>query len=153
MFQAVFQLVFSHPLKSIFKVLILQILVTSLIACSGGGSGEREEEASHDINALFVKGRVEAGECLLFTTNEDGLKDPESIGGGISRAGEVSFGNVTYTGNVLIECVGGTYLDEATGSVIEAPMMRSVVNISESASFTISPLQKWRPNWQRAKEI
>ena len=140
MFQAVFQLVFSHPLKSIFKVLILQILVTSLIACSGGGSGEREEEASHDINALFVKGRVEAGECLLFTTNEDGLKDPESIGGGISRAGEVSFGNVTYTGNVLIECVGGTYLDEATGSVIEAPMMRSVVNISESASFTISPL-------------
>jgi hypothetical protein len=139
MFKAVFQLIFLHPLKLIFKVLTLHLLVTSLIACSGSGSGEKEE-TSHEINALFVKSRVEAGECLLFTINKDGLKDPESIAGGISHAGEISFGNVTYTGNVLIECIGGTYLDEATGSVFEAPLMRSVVSISESASFTVSPI-------------
>ena len=47
---------------------------------------------------------------------------------------------VPVDGTALISCSGGTYVDEATGLVLDAPATRAVVYVDSDAIFTVSPL-------------
>ena len=60
---------------------------------------------------------------------------------GTTSSGLASFGAlVPIDGTALISCSGGTYVDEATGLVLDAPATRAVVNVDGDAIFTVSPL-------------
>ncbi len=60
---------------------------------------------------------------------------------GTTSSGLASFGAlVPIDGTALISCSGGTYVDEATGLVLDAPVTRAVVNVDGDAIFTVSPL-------------
>ncbi|MGB3725054.1 MAG: VCBS domain-containing protein, partial [Glaciecola sp.] len=60
--------------------------------------------------------------------------------------GAVTFSNVNFAGMGLITCTGGTYVDEATGLTVDAPVLRSVVDVVEGSeeaaapSYVVSPL-------------
>ena len=95
---------------------------------------------THSVSAVFVKGRVDGGRCELFNVDDAGTKG-RSVATATSSQGRVDFGSdIDSLGAALIECVGGTYIDEATGDSMVAPQIRAVVNIETDSEFIVSPL-------------
>ena len=95
---------------------------------------------THSVSAVFVKARVDGGRCELFNVDDAGTKG-RSVATATSSQGRVDFGSdIDSLGAALIECVGGTYIDEATGDSMVAPQIRAVVNIETDSEFIVSPL-------------
>jgi VCBS repeat-containing protein len=113
------------------------------------GSGLREtiESAPLDIQAafflgaLYVHGLVDAALCEIFAVDSSGVAASIALASGTTSSGSASFGGlVPVDGTALISCNGGTYVDEATGLVLDAPATRAVVNVDADLTFTVSPL-------------
>ncbi|BFM12631.1 hypothetical protein R50072_27840 [Simiduia litorea] len=113
-----------------------------------GKNGVRESQtsapvaeipASVSVAATFIHGLVTGGSCSVYVITETGAKGNE-LASATTANGAVSFGNVEHDGYGLIECTGGTYLDEATGTTLTAPLTRAVVDMSEGGDFVVSPL-------------
>ncbi len=111
---------------------------------SGGGSGSSGGtggSSSYEVAANFIKGPVTDASCELFRVDDSGNRGSSLGLAENSVDGLVEFENpVTYTGTVLIECRGGTYMDEATGNSLNAPNTRAVANLNGNKSFVVSPL-------------
>lgn len=102
-----------------------------------GGSGS----TGFEISANFIKGPVTDGSCELFQVDASGNQGSSLGIAGNSVDGLVEFPDpVNYTGTVLLECSGGTYVDEATGNTLNAPVMRAVANLDTDRNFVVSPL-------------
>ena len=87
-----------------------------------------------------MKGPVTGASCGLFDVDGNGTKG-EEIAQAQSNEGLVEFGDVTaFSGVALVECDGGTYVDEATGNTLSAPMIRAVVDVTGNARFSVTPL-------------
>jgi hypothetical protein len=117
---------------------------TGSTASSGGGSSGSTGAGGnpgYEVAVNFIKGPVTNGSCELFRVDSSGI---QGISLGVAENsvnGLVNFTTpVNYTGSVLIECSGGTYLDEATGDLLDAPNMRAVATLSSNKSFVVSPL-------------
>ncbi|MDN3640742.1 chondroitinase-B domain-containing protein [Simiduia curdlanivorans] len=113
-----------------------------------GNNGVRESQTSAPVAeipvtvtvaATFIHGLVTGGDCSVFAVTEAGAKGAE-LASATTANGAVSFGNVEHDGYGLIECSGGTYVDEASGSTLTAPLTRAVVDMSEGGDFVVSPL-------------
>lgn len=95
--------------------------------------------ASLSISTTFIHGLVEGGSCSLYPLSETGEKGAV-LASGMTASGTLSFSGIEYQGPALIECAGGSYVDEATGSSLTAPLSRAVVNVDGDADFVVSPL-------------
>jgi hypothetical protein len=91
------------------------------------------------VQASFVLGLVDGASCDLYEIETTGPRAVPSYMGETEN-GVVSFGRIAYEGPALIECTGGTYLDEATGTTKTGPLTRAVVEVQIGGSFTVSPL-------------
>ena len=121
----------------------------SVIARYTDDTGLREtvESASVDIQAAFalgaqyVHGLVDGALCDISAVDSSGVAASTPLASGTTSSGLASFGAlVPVDGTALISCSGGTYVDEATGLVLDAPVTRAVVNVSGEAIFSVSPL-------------
>lgn len=129
------------------KSISIAFLTLVLAACggSGGSSGggttpTTPDTTTYSISSTFIKGLVTGATCELFEVTAGGVKST-LVAEGITANGVVNFGSaIEYQGTGIIECVGGSYTDEATGDNLEAPLMRAIVDIDGDASFVISPL-------------
>lgn len=116
-----------------------------LAACGGGGGGDSTPPPpppppTYSLSATFVKGMVTGATCQLFQVSAEGVKGA-LVATSTTAAGLTNFGsNIQYQGTGIIECTGGTYTDEATGSSLTAPLLRALVNISGNGAFVVSPL-------------
>ena len=113
------------------------------------GSGLREtvESAPVDIQAAFalgarfVHGLVDEALCEISAVDSSGVAASTPLASGTTSSGLASFGDlVPIDGTALISCTGGTYVDESTGLVLDAPVTRAVVNVDGDTDFTVSPL-------------
>ena len=120
----------------------------TVIAGYQGNNGVRESQTSTPlaevpvtvtIAATFIHGLVNGGSCSVFAITDTGTKGAE-LASATTANGAVSFGGVEHDGYGLIECTGGTYVDEATGTSLTAPLTRAVVDMSEGGDFVVSPL-------------
>ncbi|MGS2720995.1 VCBS domain-containing protein [Paraglaciecola aestuariivivens] len=100
-----------------------------------------------DVSAKVVKGPVNAASCDIFEVDANGAAQSSAQGSGMSTEdGSVTFSDVHFEGTALIACAGGTYVDEATGETLDAPTLRSVVEVVEgdadtpAPSYVVSPL-------------
>ena len=59
---------------------------------------------------------------------------------GVTVNGQVAFEHSTGATTFLIACTGGTYVDEATGTTLTAPALRTVVQTTSDIAVTVSPL-------------
>lgn len=97
-------------------------------------------QAAFALGALYVHGLVDGATCDISAVDSMGVAGAP-LGSGTSSNGSVSFGNlVPLTGTALIACTGGTYVDEATGNTLDAPITRAVVNVDLDAVFSVTPL-------------
>ncbi|MBT1450782.1 VCBS domain-containing protein [Glaciecola sp. XM2] len=99
------------------------------------------------VSASVVKGPIEGATCNIFEIGEGGFALTPGQASAVSDAtGGVTFTNVNFEGAGLISCAGGTYIDESTGEILDAPVLRSVVEVVEgdadspAPSYVISPL-------------
>ena len=113
------------------------------------GSGLRETvesapidiQAAFALGALYVHGLVDGAVCDIFSVDSSGAPAATALASGTTASGLASFGElVPVDGTALISCSGGTYVDEATALVLDAPVTRAVVNVDSDAVFTVSPL-------------
>ena len=105
-----------------------------------------------DVFASVVKGPVAGASCNIYAVDDSGQADSTSQGTATSDAsGALTFSNVHFEGTGLVTCTGGTYTDESTGATLDAPTLRSVLDVFEgtvnegtglleSPSYVVSPL-------------
>ncbi|MGI9272741.1 MAG: VCBS domain-containing protein [Woeseiaceae bacterium] len=113
------------------------------------GSGLRETvesaasdiQAAFDLGAVYYHGLVEGAVCDISAVDSSGVAASTALASNTTASGFVFFGAlVPVDGTALISCSGGTYVDEATGLILDAPATRAVVNVDSDALLTISPL-------------
>ncbi|MEM7283367.1 MAG: VCBS domain-containing protein, partial [Pseudomonadota bacterium] len=104
-------------------------------------SSPLDVQAAFSLGALFIHGLVDGALCDIFAVDATGVASGTSLGSGTTSNGLASFGDlVPVDGTALISCSGGTYVDEATGLVLDAPTTRAVVDVNGDTTFTVSPL-------------
>ena len=98
-------------------------------------------QAAFALGALYVHGLVDAALCEIAAVDAGGVAASTALASGTTSSGLASFGAlVPIDGTALISCNGGTYVDEATALVLDAPLTRAVVFVDGDAIFTVSPL-------------
>ena len=104
-------------------------------------SGAVGIQAAFNLGADYVHGFVDGAVCEISAIDAAGAASATPLASGTTSSGLVDFGDlVPVDGAALISCTGGTYVDEATGNVLDAPPTRAVVNVGSDAVFTVSPL-------------
>ena len=104
-------------------------------------SGPIDIQAAFNLGALYVHGLVDGAVCEISAVDASGVAASTPLASGTTSSGLVSFsGLVPIDGTALVSCSGGTYVDEVTGLVLDAPVTRAVVNVDDDAIFTVSPL-------------
>lgn len=100
-----------------------------------------------NVTANVIKGPVAEAACAIFAISADGTAMQPAQGMATSSAnGEVVFSDIHFTGHGLVECTGGSYVDEATGQTLSAPQLRAVLDVVEGSvddpapSYVVSPL-------------
>ncbi|MDT0595186.1 VCBS domain-containing protein [Glaciecola petra] len=100
-----------------------------------------------DVTANIVKGPVSGASCDIYAVDDSGAAvQPAQATGVTSDTGSVTFADINFEGTGLISCTGGTYVDESTGDTLDAPGLRSVVDVVEgdaenpAPSYVVSPL-------------
>ncbi|TRY33154.1 VCBS domain-containing protein [Aliiglaciecola sp. M165] len=105
-----------------------------------------------DVTASVVKGPVSGASCEIFAVGDDGVAiSPAQATATSGDTGSVTFNDVHFEGMGLVSCSGGTYTDESTGETLDAPVLRSVVDVVENLvgeegellpppSYVVSPL-------------
>ncbi|WP_144206855.1 VCBS domain-containing protein [Shewanella donghaensis] len=86
-----------------------------------------------NVSASIIKGPIDGATCDIFKVDDSGAAVlPEQGTATSDTSGGVTFSNVHFEGAGLIACTGGTYTDESTGLTLDAPQLRSVVNVVEN---------------------
>jgi len=107
-------------------VLTLTLLIGSLFTlfgCGGGGGGSVTPGAAGTgmISGTAVKGPVSSGTMVAYAVN-NGIKGVELASTMTDTQGNFSMNINNYTGPIMLLMSGGTYTDEATGSVMTMGM-------------------------------
>ncbi|WP_153915723.1 VCBS domain-containing protein [Shewanella sp. TC10] len=86
-----------------------------------------------NVSASIIKGPIDGATCDIFKVDDSGAAVlPAQAAATSDVSGGVSFSDVHFEGTGLITCIGGTYADESTGLTLDAPQLRSVVNVVEN---------------------
>lgn len=105
---------------------------------SGGGPNDTPPNV---ISAVVSKGLINGGNVEIFELLADGSKGPLLKTATTAADGTFSVGVGNYTGPVLVEVRGGTYTDEATGTVVTNYLMRAAMpSVSRRVTMAVTPL-------------
>ncbi|MCC4831447.1 VCBS domain-containing protein [Shewanella sp. 10N.7] len=86
-----------------------------------------------NVSASIIKGPIDGATCDIFKVDDSGAAVlPAQAAATSDVSGGVTFIDVHFEGAGLITCTGGTYADESTGLTLDAPQLRSVVNVVEN---------------------
>ncbi|MEZ9141368.1 MULTISPECIES: VCBS domain-containing protein [unclassified Shewanella] len=86
-----------------------------------------------NVSASIIKGPIDGATCDIFEVDDSGAAVlPAQAAATSDVSGGVTFSDVHFEGTGLITCTGGTYADESTGLTLDAPQLRSVVNVVEN---------------------
>lgn len=97
-------------------------------------------QAAFSLGAFYVHGPVDGATCEISAVDSAGVVGTP-LASATSSGGSIDFGDlVPVDGTALISCSGGTYVDEATAAVLDAPATRAVVDVQGDFVFTVSPL-------------
>ncbi len=126
-------------MDKIIRTIVLGIFA-SLTGCGGGSSSNTtpDESSGTTIDVFYTKGPVSGATAILLDTNGNTVAGPVS-----TVNGQASFPNVTFSGPVYARFSGGSYTDEATGTVValtENFVIRSGI-ITNPASASSNPLK------------
>ncbi len=125
-------------------LLVLTISLALLAGCGGGGESiTSTQPVNGTISGTAVKGPVANAMVTCFSINADGTKGNMIGTGQTDGQGNYSIPMGDYSGPVLCQMTGGSYMDEATGmnmNMLQNDIMTCVIP-SMSAGSTVSGIQ------------
>jgi hypothetical protein len=125
-------------MTNLITVLLFTLFLTS---CGGGGGSNLPTPPTTNSNTLNIVAAPTTGTTCKAYQVTNGAKGNLLGTSPLSADGKTSFTGFLYTGNALIECLGGTYTDEATNtSGTSLSTLTAVVNMTQSGDYTITPL-------------
>ncbi len=132
-----------------------------LLGCSGSGgssggnaadSNISDENISNDespeegpsgnnISGVASKGVINEGMVKAHAVNEDGTRGEELGSGQTEEDGQYSIDIGDHSGPIIVEVTGGSYRDEATGSLVNNNRLRAVIpSVSGNRKVAVTPL-------------
>lgn len=124
--------------------IILSFSLFTIFGCGGGG-GSAPGPASTIVSGTAAKGPVSGGTVTVYAVR-NGAVDPTPLGTPFTPTpanGSYTVNIGSYTGPVLIEITGGTYVDEATGAISDiqaVPLRAFVAHASGNVSAAVTAL-------------
>lgn len=118
-------------------------LILILVGCGGGGGGGTPPaDTSYRVTGVASKGLVRSGQVSVFSIASDGTKETPALAM-TSTAADGSYAvEIDYSGPVLVEVTGGTYVDEASGSetALTGVLRAALDDVSNAVEIAVSPL-------------
>ncbi|MEW5800487.1 MAG: hypothetical protein AB1847_00145 [bacterium] len=122
-------------------MIIFSFLALILAGCGSGGGGGGSDTNGTTISGIASKGLIKGGNVTVFALDQNGNKGQELGMAVTDPNGAYSVPIGSYTGNVLVEVVGGRYIDEATDADTPAPPLKAALaHVQGSVSVAITPL-------------
>jgi hypothetical protein len=130
------KLIFWRLSMNTLKLILASLVLSILAACSGGGS---DSSGQGNISGIATKGPLNNATVMAYAISNG------QIGAKIATVTTDANGNYTmntgsYTGGVMLQVSGGTYTDEATGtimSMVPGDVMTAVIpNIAVGAAIS-----------------
>ncbi|MFO0754288.1 MAG: hypothetical protein U0411_13320 [Thermodesulfovibrionales bacterium] len=129
--------------RGIFAFITALVAGISLVSCGGGGGGTSGSTSSDTV----ISGVVSKGPVNGATVNgyaiENGAKGRQMGTATTGQDGSFSMNMGSYSGPMLLEASGGSYMDEATGqnTPMGSMMFRAAAdNVSGSFSMSLTPM-------------
>jgi len=131
--------------KNLRTLLALILVIGStlfLFSCGGEGGGGTSSAGNGMISGTVVKGPISGGTVTAFAIN-NGTMGMQLANGTTDGQGNFSISIGDYTGAVMLQMSGGTYVDEATGATMAmAPGdVMTAVMTSLSTGTTVTGIQ------------
>ncbi|MBC7602828.1 MAG: hypothetical protein H7255_09240 [Ramlibacter sp.] len=123
-----------------FLLLSAALAASALVVACGGGGGGGGTVASTTVSGSVVKGPVNAAQVCAYKAVAAGKGD--QLGCTTTNAtGGYSF-DIQYTGDVVIEATGGTYVDEAThvSTALTNPLQVVIASSGGTTTGIVTPL-------------
>ena len=139
------------------KYLLVLCLLVSLVGCGGGseeGKQTTEDNKSTTLVGVASKGPINGATVTVFPLSDAGIKGDQFANSATTATdGGFSIDIGAYTGNVLLEVVGGTYTDEASNTMVEnASTFRAVfANVSGTINVNATAFTEMAVRWAAAK--
>jgi hypothetical protein len=125
----------------VFGVILSLILVLS--GCGGGGGGSATNPNPTLASGVVSKGPLNGSKVCAYAISAGAMGAPIGSCTTTDTAGNYSINLGTYTGPVLFQATGGTYVDEATGATVTlaSPLDSMLLNATgDNVSVAITPL-------------
>ncbi len=133
----------STQILTSIKVYVILLLSLLLVSCGGGGGGGPVKEFTGSTESTIflnvTKGPVTNASCMLTDATGKNTTQPNKT----DSTGHSENTATITAGALIVACSDGSYTDEATGSVIDAPTMHALgYHSGNNFSATISPLSE-----------
>lgn len=127
-------------MKKIINGLMLSFILAFVAACGGGGGSSVVQTT---ISGKAAKGLISGGTVRVFAIDANGTVSSAPLGSTVTDAGgSYSLSVGSYTGPVLVEVTGGTYVDEASGLTLPLaiPLRAAVADASGNISVAVTAI-------------
>ena len=142
-----------RPMSKHFKLLLINLLVLSAVFFSGCGGGGVSDPISVDglkqnpvppamvLSGNVIKGAVDGAEVKAYSI-VDGNVGSVVASSMTSSDGSYMLSIRNYSGPVLVEALGGDYIDEASGfkRSLGQKMQAVIPSVELSKAVVVSPL-------------
>ena len=122
-----------------FAVVICSLM---LVACGGGGNGSRTNSVI--VSGVASKGLLKDSTVCAYTVvnGAQGVQVGTCSSTSGDGSGSYSVDVAGYTGPIMLQVSGGTYIDEATGTTVtlSTPLRSVVSNLTTSSTVAVSAL-------------
>ena len=145
-------------LRAFLSLSIVTLSASILVACgggSGGGNGGSSSATTGTLGGTATKGPVSGGTVTAFTIS-NGVKGRQLGSAQTSSNGNFTMTVDAYSGPVMLQMHGGSYMDEATGTqmnMLNADDMFCVlptISVTAGSVMTgiqITPLTSMAQSW------
>lgn len=124
------------------KIAVTSTFFLMLTACGGGsgGSDTSDPSPSTSFATTFSKGPVSGASCSVYQLTSGAPLSAVLASATTDSTGVANFTDAPLEGPALVECSGGSYIDEATGAALEPSMMRAVFDTQVTTTPAVTPL-------------
>ena len=125
-------------MKSLIRNLRIIFILLAIAALTGCGDST---SSGNSISGTASKGPIDGGSVEVYALLADGTKGDLLGTATTSADGSFTIGVGNYSGAALVEVSGGTYIDEATGLLVDNILMRAAIpDVSHTISVAVTPL-------------
>jgi hypothetical protein len=105
-------------MKKLTSSFVAVCLILLLISCGGGGGGGGAATSPNIVNGVVSKGPLNGSTVCAYAISGGAMGAQIGSCSTTNSTGNYSINLGTYTGPVLFQATGGTYVDEATGTTV-----------------------------------